>query len=195
MATRKSRAGTNHPKLQISRGHSLPLGSSLKRDGVSFSVFSRHATGVTLVIFPSNESEETIEFLLDPRFNRTGDVWHAFVRGLDAGVRYGFRAERLTDTGNPFHRYDPTHILIDPYATAVSGGETWGESLHLETSRTPGQVKHRYSLVVDDTFDWGNDQPLEYAPGGFDHLRNARPRIYPARLLRCGYARNLLFCR
>ncbi len=96
MATRKSRAGTNHPKLQISRGHSLPLGSSLKRDGVSFSVFSRHATGVTLVIFPSNESEETIEFLLDPRFNRTGDVWHAFVRGLDAGVRYGFRAERLT---------------------------------------------------------------------------------------------------
>ena len=160
MATRKSRTGTNHPKLQISRGHSLPLGSSLQRDGVNFSIFSRHSTGVTLVVFPSNESEETVEFPLDPRFNRTGDVWHAFVRGLDAGVRYGFRAERLCDPSSPFHRYDPTHILIDPYATAVSGGETWGEGLHLETSRTPGQVKHRYSLVVDDTFDWGSDQPL-----------------------------------
>jgi glycogen operon protein len=132
----------------------------LKRNGVNFSVFSRHATGVTLVIFPASESEETVEFPLDPRFNRTGDVWHAFVCGLDAGVRYGFRAERLPDIGTPFHRFDPSYILIDPYATALSNGEIWGESLHLETSPVPGQVKHRSSLVVEDTFDWGNDQPL-----------------------------------
>ena len=160
MATRKLKTEPSRPRFEISRGHPLPLGSALKRDGVNFSVFSRHATGVTLVIFPSSESEETVEFPLDPRFNRTGDVWHAFVRGLDVGVRYGFRAERLPDTGTPFHRYDPAHILIDPYATALSNGEIWGESLHLETSRVPGQVKHRSSLVVEDTFDWGNDQPL-----------------------------------
>ena len=148
------------PKLHISRGHPLPLGSTLKRNGVNFSVFSRHATGVALVIFPSSESERTVEFPLDPRFNRTGDVWHAFVRGLDAGIRYGFRAERLPENGAPFHRFDSSHILIDPYATALSGGEAWGESLHLESSRGKGQTTHRYSLVLDEPFDWGNDQPL-----------------------------------
>ena len=160
MATRKSKAGADRPRFQISRGHPLPLGSTLRRNGVNFSVFSRHATGVTLVVFPLSESEDTVEFPLDPRFNRTGDVWHAFVRGLDAGVRYGFRAERLPATDSPFHRYDPSHILIDPYATALSGGDSWGESLHLESSRVAGQAKHRYSLVVDDPFDWGDDHPL-----------------------------------
>ena len=160
MATRKTKTDPGENRFQISRGHPLPLGSTLKRNGVNFSVFSRHATRVTLVVFPSSESEDTVEFPLDPRFNRTGDVWHAFVRGLDAGVRYGFRAERLPASGSPFHRFDPTHILIDPYSTALSGGETWGESLHLESSRAAGQQKHRYSLVVDDPFDWGDDQPL-----------------------------------
>lgn len=160
MATRKPKTDPDGPRFQISRGHPLPLGSTLKRNGVNFSVFSRHATDVTLVVFPSSESEDTVEFPLDPRFNRTGDVWHAFVRGLDAGVRYGFRADRLPHNGAPFHRFDPAHILIDPYSTALSGGETWGESLHLESSRDAGQPKHRYSLVVDDPFDWGDDQPL-----------------------------------
>ena len=159
LATRKSKTESSQSRFEISRGHPLPLGSNLKRDGVNFSVFSRHATGVTLVVFPSG-SEDIVEFPLDPRFNRTGDVWHAFVRGLDAGIRYGFRAERLPDSGAPFHRYDPAHILIDPYATALSGGEVWGDSLHLEVSRGPGYLKHRYSLVVEDTFDWQDDQPL-----------------------------------
>jgi isoamylase len=160
LTPRKSKNESNRPRFEITRGHPLPFGSSLKRDGVNFSVFSRHATGVTLVIFPSSESEQTVEFQLDPRFNRTGDIWHAFVRGLDAGVRYGFRAERLPNTASPFHRYDPTHLLIDPYSTALSGGKTWGESLHLESYSVPGQVKHRRSLVVEDTFDWEDEQPL-----------------------------------
>jgi len=160
LASRKPKTELGGLRFQISRGHPLPLGSTLKRNGVNFSVFSRHATGVTLVVFPSSELENTVEFPLDPRFNRTGDVWHAFVRGLDAGIRYGFRADRLPHNGAPFHRYDPTHILIDPYAMALSGGETWGESLHLESVRAADQSKHRYSLVVDDPFDWGDDHPL-----------------------------------
>src|SRR5688572_1827554 len=80
--------------FKVSRGHPLPLGSDVKRDGVNFAVFTRHATAVTLVIFPAFDSEETIEFALDPRYNRTGDVWHAFVSGLNPGAHYGFRADR-----------------------------------------------------------------------------------------------------
>ena len=39
-----------------------------------------------------------LELPLDPRYNRTGDVWHVFVTGLDPGIEYGFRADR---TPNP----------------------------------------------------------------------------------------------
>lgn len=147
--------------FEISRGHPLPLGSDVKRDGVNFSVFTRHATAVTLVVFPVPDSEQTVEFPLDPRYNRTGDVWHAFVHGLDPGVRYGFRADRCPNPQPHLHRYDPSHILIDPYAKALSGGGVWGQSLHLETwTASPGQAKHRHSLVIEDGFDWGDDQPL-----------------------------------
>ncbi len=77
------------------------------------------------------------------------------VSGTDFG-RSGCPHNRLAF---PSLRSD-AHILIDPYATALSGGETWGESLHLESLRAAGKPKHRYSLVVDDPFDWCDDQPL-----------------------------------
>jgi isoamylase len=151
----------DQPRFQIGRGHPLPLGADLKRDGVNLAVFSRHATAVTLVIFPTTDSEETVEIPLDPRYNRTGDVWHAFVHGLDPWVRYGFRADRSPNLQSHIHRYDPSQILIDPHATALSGGEVWGQSLHLETtSIASGKVRHRRSLIVEDSFDWGDDQPL-----------------------------------
>src|SRR5579862_9110137 len=80
--------------LEISRGTPLPLGATLLRDGVNFAIFSRNATSVTLVLFAGDDETPLREFPLDPRFNRTGDVWHAFVRGLEAGVRYGYRMDR-----------------------------------------------------------------------------------------------------
>jgi len=148
-------------RLKISRGHPLPLGADLKRDGVNLAVFSRHATAVTLVIFPEPDSEETVEFPLDPRYNRTGDVWHAFVNGLDPWGRYGFRADRSPNPQHHIHRYDPGQVLVDPFAKALSGGDTWGQSLHLETtSMASGKARGRRSLITEDSFDWGDDQPL-----------------------------------
>ncbi len=145
----------------LKRGHPLPLGADLKRDGINFAVFSRHATAITLVVFPDTDSDSCLEFPLDPRFNRTGDVWHAFVCGLDPGTRYGFRADRKPNLEPHIHPYDPRHILIDPYAKALYGGSTWGRSLHLEATHvTSGQVYHRDPIVIGNHFDWGEDQPL-----------------------------------
>ncbi len=116
---------------------------------------------MTLVIFPSGESDETVEIPLDPRFNRTGDVWHAFVHGLDTAIRYGYRADRSPNPEPHIHRYDPSQILIDPYARALSGGEVWGESLNLKMPHTEAElVRHRRSLVLEGGYDWGDDHPL-----------------------------------
>ena len=67
------------------------MGASLKRKGVNFSIFSKHATSCTLVLFQPGEADPFVELPLDPRRNRTGQVWHAFVEGLDAGIQYGYR--------------------------------------------------------------------------------------------------------
>jgi isoamylase len=37
--------------FEFARGRALPLGAALERGGINFSVFSEHATGVTLVLY------------------------------------------------------------------------------------------------------------------------------------------------
>ena len=132
-----------HADFALERGSPLPLGSALRRGGVNFSLYAGSATGVTLVLFVPESAEPLIEFPLDQRFNRTGDIWHCFLAGLDPGVQYAYRID------GPGRRADD--ILLDPYAKAVWGAPVWGE--------TPDSPLR--ALVVDDRFDWKHDQPLE----------------------------------
>ena len=76
--------------------------------GVNFSVFSRHASEMSLVLFVPGDPEPVLEMPLDPRYNKTGDVWHVLVCGLDPGVEYGFRASgRRPTRGRSPDRFDP----------------------------------------------------------------------------------------
>jgi glycogen operon protein len=148
--------------FEISRGQPLPFGATLARGGINFAVFSRHATEVWLVLFGDDEDEPVAEFPLDPRFNRTGDVWHVFVRGLDPGGRYGLRMDRRPNEAPWLHRFDRNVVLLDPYARAVTGGERWGERRVASPRDTrPHPARGRRCLVVDDAFDWEFDQPLD----------------------------------
>ena len=52
-------------------------------------------------------------------------------------------------------RFDPTKILLDPYAKVISGRDIWGE-----TPDWSDQYQHRGRFVYDD-FDWEGDHPLE----------------------------------
>jgi glycogen operon protein len=131
----------------VDRGAPLPLGSSLVRGGVNIAVFSRHASVMMLVLFEPGGLDPVLELPLDPRFHRTGDVWHASIRGLEPGFEYGFRVD---GPQTAHHRFDFSRVLLDPHARAVAGRSTWGA--------TP-LVSPR-AVVVDHEFDWGFDQPL-----------------------------------
>jgi isoamylase len=142
--------------FEVTRGQPLPLGSTLKRGGINFAIFSRHASSMTLVLFPPGASQSIIEFPLDPRYNRTGDVWHIFVHGIDPGIGYGFRADRQDASRSHLHRFDKELVLTDPYSKALpAGAESDAEP------RMPGPSGMAlYSTVVSDDFDWGYEQPL-----------------------------------
>ena len=62
--------------------------------GVNFSVFSRHATGVELLLFDGVDDAKPASVMrLDPTANRTYYYWHAFVPNAGAGQLYGYRVE------------------------------------------------------------------------------------------------------
>ena len=149
-----------HKLFTVSRGDPAPLGSSVKRNGINFAIFSRNATSCTLVLFISGRDEPIAEIKLDPHKNRTGDIWHIFIRGLDHKIRYGYRFDRHPNLEPHIHRYDPSQILLDPYSMALSGGGIWGQPYYREGDKTKTRIRKRRSLVVINDFDWGEDQPL-----------------------------------
>ncbi|HVY95141.1 MAG TPA: glycogen debranching protein GlgX [Bryobacteraceae bacterium] len=129
-------------QFEFSRGSPLPFGATVLRGGINFSIFSRHATSVTLILFFPGEDEPLVEFPFDPHLNRTGDVWHAFLLGLDPGIHYAFRMERSPNFSPEIFRFDGRNVLLDPYARALSGSSP------------------RRAALIDNHFDWEFDQPL-----------------------------------
>jgi isoamylase len=90
-------------------------------DGVNFSVFSRYATRVELLLFADAESTDPFQTVaLTPEMNRSFFVWHVFVEGLAPGVCYAWRVDGPDDTARTGRRFNPRKDLVDPWARAVS---------------------------------------------------------------------------
>ena len=89
------RISASKPQTQPvdTRGVSTPLGATVTADGVNFSVFSRHATGLDLLLFDHVEAGTPTRVVsCDPVANRSYHYWHVFVPNVKAGQIYGFRA-------------------------------------------------------------------------------------------------------
>ena len=139
----------------------VPYGAHVLSRGVLFSIVSRHATRVWLMLFNHAEDETPCEeFELLPDNNRLGDLWHLYVPTARAGQYYLYRMDGPRD-GRAGHAFDPDQWLLDPYALAVTGQKKWGEHEGI----TPGQaVKNgRWfpkGIILKDDFDWTGDRTL-----------------------------------
>lgn len=132
--------------LKTTPGSPLPMGSSPLPEGINFTLFSRHAESVCLVLFKAGEEEPMQEIMLDPQRNKTGDIWHIMVLALKKNVRYGFRLSGPFDPNGKGHCFKPETILLDPYCRALCSNHY---------SNYPFR-----SLVVELDFDWQGDRPL-----------------------------------
>jgi glycogen operon protein len=163
----------NFGQYTVEPGKALPLGASPAGSGVNFALFSRHATAVTLIIFQSAEPDSPCrEIPLDPKRNKTGDIWHCHIRDLGAGTCYLYRADGpyLPEKGQ---RFNVHKALLDPYAKALSSPDRWNLASCLGYDPNDNSLDLSYSylddikvpprcIVVDDAFDWQGDIPLNY---------------------------------
>lgn len=90
------------------------LGVTPTEDGASAAVFSRHATRIDVCLF--DEADREIERIA--LSERQGDVHFGFLPGISEGQRYGLRADGpyAPEQG---HRFDPSKLLVDPYARRI----------------------------------------------------------------------------
>jgi len=154
-------------------GKAQPLGASLVHDGVNFAIFSRNATAVKLIIFESAEPDSSWkEIPLSPSVNKTGNIWHCFIKGLGEGACYLYRADGPynPERGQRFNVYK---TLIDPYAKALTDLSSWDYAKCSGYDLTKPGTDLTYStvddihnqprcIVIDDSFDWEGDKPLNY---------------------------------
>ena len=103
----------------ISGGSAKRLGAHHDGQGVNFAVFSEHASALELCLFSLDGREEIARIKLP---ERTGPVWHGYVKGLPIGSLYGYRAhgDHAPERG---HRFNPNKLLVDPYTREYHG--TW----------------------------------------------------------------------
>jgi glycogen operon protein len=141
-------------------GSCSPLGATPCRDGVNFSVFSKHATGVELLLFDRvDDAKAACVIRMDPAAYRTYHYWHVFVPGLTAGQIYGYRVEGPWDPADGM-RFDPAKLLLDPYGLAVAVPDRYSRDAAREAGDNCATAMK--SVVADPSaYDWEGDAPLQ----------------------------------
>src|SRR6516162_3004664 len=98
-------------------GSPAPLGATWveSEQAWNFALFSRHATGVTLLLYREDDlARPVVQLPLDPVKNKTGPIWHCFLP-KSAAPRALYYAWRLDGPRDPAHgqRFDAQKVLLD----------------------------------------------------------------------------------
>lgn len=117
-----SNSGTE-ASLEVWAGQPYPLGATLDEAGTNFSLFSEVAERVELCLFDEAGNERRVVL---PEVS--GSCWHGYVPGVGVGQRYGYRVygKWAPEEGA---RANPSKLLLDPYARAISGSVRWDEAV------------------------------------------------------------------
>src|SRR5580692_471973 len=141
-----------------SKSRGSPLGSTIRDGGVNFSIFSRAASCMDLLLFDHEDDSRPERVIpIDPT-HRTYHYWHVFVPGVQPGQIYGYRVHGPHDPANGM-RFDSSKVLLDPYARGVVVPKDYSrEAAKQEGGNTATAMK---SVVVDpSSYDWEGDAPL-----------------------------------
>ncbi|WP_353950780.1 glycogen debranching protein GlgX [Knoellia sp. S7-12] len=158
------------PSLRVARDLPPAPGVTVVDGGIEVSVYAGHADSVELCLFDAADAEGSTERRV-PLVDHAFGWWFGFVPDVTVGQRYGFRVGGAWDPEQGL-RHNPNQLLMDPYARAIEGEVRWGPSVYghvvdhttwhgdgsapSETDSAPDMPR---SVVIDRSFDWGEDSP------------------------------------
>ena len=146
-------------------GRPYPLGATWDGAGVNFALFAENASAVELCLFDGDGNEERL-----PVRDRSEGVWYCYLQDVRPGQLYGYRVHGPYEPKSG-HRFNPSKLLLDPYARAYSGKLDWGsdhfgykftsDKADLSASEIDNAAGMPKCRVVDGSFTWGGDGPPE----------------------------------
>lgn len=149
---------------EVYAGKEYPPGATWDGKGVNFTLYTEHASKVELCLFSSgNDSIESSKINL---IAKSHHVWHAYIKGIKPGQLYGYRVHGPYEPQHG-HRFNPSKLLLDPYAKAISGKVKWDDAVFgYNPAHSAGFTSFNTldsapfvpkSVVIDNTFDWEDD--------------------------------------
>src|SRR5690349_15305804 len=131
-------------------GSPEPLGATFDGHGVNFAVYADEATSVEVCLFDAADpSREVRRYPLPAQTHR---VWHGYVPGLRPGTLYGFRVTGPVEPQRGL-RFNPSKLLVDPYARALSGAVDSRAPVHGYKRGAGKDVSKDADLTVDTEDD------------------------------------------
>ena len=153
------------PITTVWLGRPYPQGATWDGQGVNFALFSENAEKVELCLFDAQGRRETARIVMP---EQTDQVWHCYLPEARPGQLYGYRVHGpyAPEEG---HRFNPSKLLLDPYAKWIAGTLRWSDALYgyrvgspredLSFDRRDSHAGMPKCMVVDTAFTWGDDRP------------------------------------
>ena len=155
---------------QPSQGRSSPLGATVSANGVNFSVYSKHASRIELLLFERADAVRPSRVIpIDPTTNRTYHYWHVYVPGVKPGQIYGYRVSGAFDPSSGM-RFDGRKLLLDPYGLAVVVPQSYSRDAAREKGGDNTATAMKSVVADSSAYDWEGDIPL--------HRPSSRTIIY-----------------
>ena len=108
----------------IEAGNPQHLGAQSDREGANFAIYSAGAEAVELCLFDADGEQRRFKLP-----GETDGVWHGYLPGCQQGQRYGYRVHGPWAPGSGL-RFNPSKLLIDPYARQQEGSFRWSGALY-----------------------------------------------------------------
>lgn len=144
---------------KIQRGTPYPLGATVMEGGTNFSVFSKNAQAIELLLFEHEEAKKPYRVVsFHPKQNKTFYYWHIFLENIGHGQVYAYRVYGKYDPSSG-DMFDSSKVLIDPYSKKVSSllyDREAAKKYGVDNCATSMR-----SIVIDPKrYDWEGDKPL-----------------------------------
>jgi isoamylase len=143
-------------------GAPQPLGAlRLRQEGAyNFALYSRHATGVTLLLYAAGDLVNPARRIpLDYLLHKSGRIWHCRLAEveLEGACFYAYLVEGPNDPHAERHFFDPDKVLLDPYARSIFFPPTFSRAASIGRGSNAGKAPLG---ILDDRsapFDWSGE--------------------------------------
>ncbi|WP_087002948.1 glycogen debranching protein GlgX [Gulosibacter sp. 10] len=140
-------------------GTAYPLGATYDGSGTNFAIYTDGAERVELCLFDEDGEETRVRL-----YEQDGYVWHCYLPSVQPGQRYGYRIHGPYDPASG-QRFNPSKLVLDPYAKAISGDITWDQAVFSYDFGDPDSFNDQDSapympkgVVINPYFDWTGDR-------------------------------------